>query len=92
MSHHSSEPTPGQRAMHEALRQTLGEYPQGRLNPNDAGALPMVVREEGGKVIIEFPKPVAWIGFTGDDAMQLAQTLMKHARSVGLTKPFTLQV
>jgi hypothetical protein len=92
VSHHSSEPNEAQRAMHEMLKQTLGEYPQGRLGPDDAGALPMAISQRDGKVVIEFPKPVSWIGFTGDDAMEIAQILMKHARAVGLTKPVTVRI
>lgn len=92
MSHHSSQPNEAQRAMSEAMRELMGEYPQGRLNANDAGAVAMAVRTEAGKVIIDFPKPIAWIGFTGDDAMALASLLVKHARVAGLTKPATLVI
>lgn len=92
MSHHSSEPTPAQRAMHDAMRKTFGEYPEGRLNPDDAGALPMAIGERDGKVVIEFPKPVAWIGFTGDQAMEIAQALIKHARKVGISAPMVLRI
>jgi len=45
---------------------------------------------ESGKVVIHFAEPTAWFGMTGDQAMDLAAVLMKHARSVGLTKPATI--
>jgi hypothetical protein len=92
MSHHSSEPNEAQRLMREMLSQTLGEYPQGRLNADDAGALPMAISQRDGAVVIDFPKPVAWIGFTPDDAMQIAQLLMKHAREIGITKPAVIRL
>lgn len=91
MSHHSSQPSESQRAMSQAMRELLGEYPKGRLNADDAGAVALALRTEGDKVILEFPKPVAWVGFTGDDAMALASLLVKHARAAGLTKPATLE-
>lgn len=92
MSHHGNEVSQQQRAMSEAMRKLMGEYPQGRLNSNDAGAISLAIRHEGGRVIMDFPKPVAWIGFTGDQAMEIAAGLVKHAREVGLTKPATLVI
>jgi len=97
MSHHSSEwpfgkADPNRRAMHEAMKQTFGEHPDGKLNADDAGALPLMIAEENGKVVMAFPKPVAWIGFTGDQAMEIAQTLIKHARKVGITAPMVIRV
>lgn len=89
MSHHSSEPDKG---MHEAMQKAFGEYPNGKLNENDAGALALAISNERGVVKISFPKPVAWIGFTGDQAMEIAALLIKHAREVGATAPFVLRV
>lgn len=78
--------------MSDQMRKLMGEYPQGRLNDNDAGAIALTIREEGGKVVIEFPKSVAWIGFTGDQAIEIAKTLIKHARKAGVTAPLVLRV
>lgn len=89
MSHHSSEPN---RDMHEAMKRMFGEHPAGKLNNDDAGAIACQIGTESNRVVMRFPKPVAWIGFTGDEAMQLAQTLMKHARTAGITAPFVLRV
>ena len=55
-------------------------FPHGKLNQHDEGALAYAVGTEGGKVCIRFPKPVTWIGMTPDDAMDLAQALINHAR------------
>lgn len=76
--------------LRDAMRETTGEYPHGRLNESDEGAIPMEVGHHSGKVIIRFPKPATWIGLTGDGAMELAQCLMEHARAVGITKPMTI--
>jgi hypothetical protein len=89
MSHHGSEPNP---AMQGAMCKLFGEYPNGKLNENDAGALAVEIGTENDRVVIRFPKPVAWIGFTGDQAMEIAQTLMKHARRAGITAPVVLRI
>lgn len=68
------------------------QYPQGKLNEHDEGALPLRVGREEDKVAVHFGKPVAWIGMSADDAMALAELLAKHAIDIGLTKPFTLMV
>lgn len=103
MSHHGNlpfdnekgKPSPFEnleKAVREKQRELMGEYPDGRLNPDDSGAIAMAVSSEKGRVRLDFPKPVAWIGFTGDEAMQLAQDLMKHARRAGVTAPFVLRI
>lgn len=89
MSHHSSEPN---KALSDAMRQLMGEYPNGRLNEQDAGALAMSVGIEDGRIVMRFPKPVAWIGFTGDQAMEIAQELIKWARRAGVTAPLVLRI
>lgn len=89
MSHHSSEPN---KALSEAMQRLLGEYPDGRLNDDDAGAIAMAVGVNNDRVVIQFPKPVTWVGMTGDQAMQLASDLMKHARRAGITAPIVLRI
>lgn len=101
MSHHSSigddfgrgNPAENiEKSLREEMKKLMGEYPHGRLNKDDAGAVAMAVGVESGKVILRFPKPIAWVGFTGDDAMELAQVLIKHARAAGLTAPAIIRV
>lgn len=89
MSHHSSSPN---QELSEAMRQLLGEYPNGRMNADDTGAVAMQVGVEEGRVVLRFPKPVAWIGMTGDEAMDIARALMKHARRAGITAPVVLRL
>lgn len=99
MSHHGrSFPDPQpldpdqQKAMHDAMSKLLGEFPDGKLNQNDEGALAVMIGSEGGRVIVRFPKPVAWIGFTPEQALDIAQTLISHARKAGLPVPLVLRV
>lgn len=76
----------------EFQKQIKGSYPEGMLNKNDKGALAYAIGTEGGKICLRFPTTVTWIGFTPDDAMDLAQALIKHARKAGLTKICTIEL
>ncbi len=75
----------------ESLLQQFGatnKYPEGKLNETDEGEIQLGVTHDPkiGKVIINFGKPVAWIGFSGAQAMDLARSLEDHAcrcRDVG---------
>ena len=78
--------------LHAALRKTVGEFPEGRLNQHDEGAIPMEVGHHSGKVIVRFPKAVTWVGLTGNGAMELAQCLIEHAKAAGVTKPATIRL
>lgn len=89
MSHHSSEPN---KELHDAMRKLFGEFPDGKLNPDDAGAVAMAVGVESGRVVLRFPKPIAWVGMTGDEAFELAQCLLRHARNAGVTAPLIIRI
>lgn len=89
MSHHSSVPgdeseeaKAAREALSGAMKGIFGEFPAGKLNVEDEGALALIVRHENGKVILQFPKPVAWLGFDAQGAVELAQSLITHARAV----------
>lgn len=100
MSHHGINPLddPARRAMLEQVtgalkdeqRNLRGEFPHGRLNKDDEGAMACAIGPENGKIVMRFASPVAWIGFTPDQAMQIALLLIEHARATGLTKPVTI--
>ena len=103
MSHHGAIPpemSPEERAsmksaereMRKAMGKLLGEYPDGKLNLNDEGALSVLIGHEGHSVVMRFPKPVAWIGFTPEQALGIAETLISHARKCGLSIPLVLRV
>lgn len=93
MSHHSSNPNDKVSAeLNAAMRQLFGEHPAGKLNADDAGAVAMAVGVENHRVILRFPKPIAWVGMTGDEAFELAQSLLRHARNAGVTAPLVIRV
>ena len=56
-----------------------GQFPQGQLNDDDEGEIRIGITNTGGKVIIHFGKPTAWIGFTADQAIDIARALIENA-------------
>lgn len=92
MSHHSGHDDEAMRALHSAMKDALGEYPAGKLNAADEGALAVGIGHQHGKVVLQFPKSVAWIGFTPEQAVEIAETLVQHARACGCNRPLTLKV
>lgn len=69
-----------------------GEFPDGKLNESDEGATTVGICLESGIVKIVFGKPIAWVGFSPDQAIELAMRLIKHAKKAGLTKPVTIEL
>lgn len=57
-----------------------GEFPNGKLNAEDEGALQLGVAHDGAKVILNFGVPVKWIGLEPQGAADLASALIHHAR------------
>ncbi len=89
MSHHGNDVP---RELREEMARLFGEYPNGRLNAEDSGALAVAITHENGAVKLQFPKPVAWIGFSPEQAIDIAETLIKHARALGTNKPLKLTI
>jgi hypothetical protein len=92
MSHHSSEGPFDPKPMSEMMKKLLGEFPDGKLDASDEGATAVSIGHDQGRVIIQFPNPTKWIGFTGDEAIGMAKALIHHAKEAGLTKPFTIEL
>jgi len=69
-----------------------GKFPQGKLNKEDKGELAIVIGKEDGCVKVTFPKPVDWIALTPDDTVELAFIMIRNAKELGLSKPFTLKL
>jgi hypothetical protein len=62
-----------------------GDFPDGKLCPQDEGEIRMMVGsdKDTGKVVIDFgEKPVAFVGMTPQQAVDVAQHLIRHARGV----------
>lgn len=56
-----------------------GDYPEGKLGPNDEGALQFAITHYQGKVVVNFNTPVSWFGMAPADARHLAELLNQHA-------------
>ncbi len=59
-----------------------GEFPGGQLTQQDEGEIKIAVGAVDGKVVINFGKPVAWIGLDAKQARQLAESLRQKSYDV----------
>jgi hypothetical protein len=91
MSNHSSDNDPAMVAyLNEQFRKAMepvrpgstGQFPHGKLTPQDEGGIRFMVGSKDGVVIVDFGKPVAWLGMPPSDARALAESLVKHADAV----------
>lgn len=57
-----------------------GRFPEGKLNDRDEGEIAFAVGVEQGKVALSFGKPVAWIAFTPEQAMEIARLIRNKAK------------
>ena len=58
------------------------KYPQGELCDTDEGELSFCVGIIDEKVVVDFGKPVAWIGMDWETATGLAETLLVRAHQI----------
>ena len=98
MAHHSGQPLPGThsgqppprlldlvRQIQEKQGQPVGptgQFPQGKLHDTDEGELRLAVTKSNGKVVVDFGKPVVWIGFDAAQAVSLGELLIKHGKDM----------
>lgn len=56
------------------------EYPRGKIEPGDEGALEVAIYADhaNGVVVLDFPKPVHWFALEGDKVDQLIEVLKKR--------------
>lgn len=59
-----------------------GTYPDGMLSSNDEGGLQFGATILHGRIVLDFGKPVHSVGFTKDEAVNLANYLFEKARSL----------
>ena len=58
-----------------------GKFPEGHLNENDEGEIRIAIAEVDGKIVINFGKPTTWIGFTKQQAREIANELIERANA-----------
>jgi hypothetical protein len=59
-----------------------GDYPLGKLNDTDEGALQIAIRGEGGNVRIDFGTPTAWLAMPPDQAIAFAEVIIAKANLI----------
>lgn len=59
-----------------------GNFPGGIANKHDDGQIIHSLKHVNNLVIWEFGTAVKWMGFTPDEADQLADVLKKHAAAI----------
>lgn len=97
-AHHSDEDRKQQEAIFRRLfEQKSGtakrSYPEGRMGPTDEGELAFAVGidDRYGTVVVNFNKPVSWMGMSPEDAVKLAQMLIAKAR-LASKKPLIVEL
>lgn len=59
-----------------------GDFPRGKLNADDEGALTLGIAVKDKTLIIDFGKPVVWLGLDKATALQIAETIRKRAEEI----------
>lgn len=59
-----------------------GSFPRGHFDKDDEGELRLAVTVRDRTIIIDFGKPVAWIGLDKIAATQLAATILKRVKEL----------
>ncbi len=54
-----------------------GDFPEGQLNEDDEGGLNIGIGDDKGNLVLYFGKPVAWIGMPPENAIELANLIIK---------------
>lgn len=88
-SNHGADVGPIDPKLLEALRKTpefgaTGRYPQGQLSAGDEGELQFGITNAKGQVIVNFGKPVAWLGMEPQQAIAIGEALIRHATEARL--------
>jgi hypothetical protein len=53
-----------------------GKFPDGKLNDNDEGEIRVAIYQEKENIVINFGKPIVWVGFTKKQAIDIAISLL----------------
>lgn len=87
LSHHGDEQRESElQKMFQEQRELVSsrKWPNGRISGDDDGQLVFKIGSDPEKelVYLEFPKPVTWTAMPPQQAIELAQLLIRHARGV----------
>ena len=81
------------KAQKELKERAPRQWPDGRISGDDEGAIAFQIGSDPEKqlVAIEYAKPVGFVAMSPQDAIQLAQLLIKHARAIS-REPLSIQL
>ncbi|MBY0562465.1 hypothetical protein [Hyphomicrobium sp.] len=60
----------------------MNQYPRGKLNADDEGALAFRIGVSDKTIIIDFGKPVTWIGLDKATALALIANLTQYTETL----------
>jgi hypothetical protein len=80
------------RIMESAPVGATGNFPKGKLTKADEGEISFLVGAKNDKVILQFGTPVAWMGMTPEQAVDLGEMLIQKAAKVGFLRPIKVTV
>lgn len=63
------------------------QFPRGKLNADDEGELQIRIGVRDRTVVVDFGKPVVWVGMDYHTAMSLAANIMKRAAEIKPKNP-----
>lgn len=58
------------------------KYPRGKLNAHDEGSIQWRARVEGNTLILDFGKPVVWLGMGLHEVTHLREMLEKYEQQL----------
>jgi hypothetical protein len=63
---------------------STGRFPMGKLSQSDEGEIQFGIAADPikNKVVINFGQPTAWVGFTAEQAEEVAESLLAKARLI----------
>lgn len=92
-SHHGENSDSELRKLFEQQREGVRQraWPNGRLSASDDGETAIMIAADAAKgaVVMCFPKPMEWIAMKPEQAVLIAQNLIKQARAI---KPVTVVI
>lgn len=59
-----------------------GDFPRGKFSEHDEGALRLGIAVKDKTVLVDFGKPVAWLGLDYHTAVEFAKTILKRAEEI----------
>jgi len=85
MSHHGSKDFENTDFSMNGLKKILGEtgkFPDGKLNENDEGEIRLGMTVKDGVLIINFGKPIEWIGLEKKQVKEWIEYFQKYLKEM----------